>query len=408
MKKTIGLLILFIVVLGINGKSVYAQEAARPDFKVYFTPDTWVAPGDPVQVTAEISNTDPVNVLTGVELNLDFAGSGYFNTPIISTEAGFTCTMRNSGGLAIHMTANCSGGIIPAAKTISISFKDRAPSVVLYSYGINMPVYGKLDPWSISSSDTLLVVNSYKPDLVLSGTQSQSTVIVGQSVTYTLTVKSIGPLPTTASMLTGILPDGNTVSAIVPPMAAGQAIESKTFSFTYTPRGAQASTAKFSVDPDNTIAEQAEYNNEKLFTLTVNNALPDLTVNQSQPKSVAARSTFTQTLLVKNIGSSTAANIILKDTFSGTYQFLGISSFSSDHGFTCTKTTFRRWTIVSLTGYQCSGGVLKPGETATISTTPIAPYYVGTYSNSVKVDPGNLIKEVNEQNNSSITTFTVI
>src|SRR3989338_4104888 len=160
---------LFFLVNYYSSELVLAQPTISiPNMLLTFSED-WVTPGSSIKVTASITNTDPDQTLEGADLYLNFEGGAYFTNPVITTEYGYNCILTNSGGKYVHMTANCTGGVIPPNETAHIAFEDNAPSTVLYSYGTNIPVYAVLKPWEIQSSDGLLVVSSYAPDLLVIG-----------------------------------------------------------------------------------------------------------------------------------------------------------------------------------------------------------------------------------------------
>jgi uncharacterized repeat protein (TIGR01451 family) len=166
------------------------------------------------------------------------------------------------------------------------------------------------------------------------------------------------------------------------------------------------------VDPANAIFEADETNNSATATTTIATGV-DLTIvkDDSPPKSpqgfdpIATSGTQTYVIKVDNIGPQSASNIQVRDTLPAGTVF---RNAQGDHGFTCSHSNG----VV-----DCVGGFL-PGtfeefytdigeQQATITIRIFAQSTVGTMHNEVRVDPLNLIPEINENNNIAFQDTTV-
>ena len=192
----------------------------------------------------------------------------------------------------------------------------------------------------------------------------------------------------------------------------------KTISFVMVaPPGVGPISNTVTIDPSNAIFEADETNNTATEATQVATGV-DLTIkkfdNGLNPITgvanpgfdpVATRGTEIYTILVDNIGPQDVTNIVVRDTLPANTI---LRSASGDHGFTCTQ----NGNVV-----DCIGGSLPGTESefygalgaqhATITIRLFAQSIVGTMHNEVRVDPDNLIPEINEGNNIATQDTTV-
>jgi uncharacterized repeat protein (TIGR01451 family) len=163
------------------------------------------------------------------------------------------------------------------------------------------------------------------------------------------------------------------------------------------------------IDPSNAIFEADETNNMATETTQVATGV-DLTIkkfdNLNNPITgapnpgfdpIATSGTQIYTILVDNIGPQDVTNIVVRDMLPSNTI---LRSAQGDHGFTCTQ----NGNVV-----DCIGGSLPGTESefygglgaqhATITIKLFAQPIVGTMHNEVRVDPDNLIAEIDESNN---------
>lgn len=172
-------------------------------------------------------------------------------------------------------------------------------------------------------------------NLLLEKTASETSVVVGESYTYTLTVTNNGPstatgvsvvdtLPTGISFntgtinrggvttATGITNIGGTVTAAVGDLAVGESVI-VTLSVT-----AGAAAAGASVNTATASANEPEPNpdpdpNTATFTVDVN-AIIDLVLDKQSPATAIAGSQLTYTIVVDNNGPAAATGVSIVDT----------------------------------------------------------------------------------------------
>ncbi len=167
------------------------------------------------------------------------------------------------------------------------------------------------------------------------------------------------------------------------------------------------------VDPDNTVAEGNEFDNDSALETTVRpctslvdctatNAVYELTVDKTQanPANPAARNGIvTYHLTVANWGSQPISDVVVTDRLPAGFRFIDAADTASGEAdaFTCQGPDAQG--VV-----RCTGGVLA-GVTGGIADTRVieinvwAPDVPGSYTNTAFVDPGNAIPEGNEFNN---------
>jgi uncharacterized repeat protein (TIGR01451 family) len=151
------------------------------------------------------------------------------------------------------------------------------------------------------------------------------------------------------------------------------------------------------VDPNNTIPEGDELDNQAFAPMVVKNGgagpFYDLTTleTQTSPANPVARNALvTYDLLVTNQGSDPVIGVAVRDTLPPSFRYIQATGTNQ---FSCTQNAG----IVDCVGGQISGG----NGTAHITIKAFAPDTPGTYTNQVLVDPNNTIPEGDELNNSS-------
>lgn len=183
--------------------------------------------------------------------------------------------------------------------------------------------------------------------------------------------------------------------------AAGATITVKVFA----PDTPGTYTNQVEVDPDHTIGEGNEFNNNAAAQTIVKNggagSFHELSVTKTQtsplPKTNTARNAVvTYSIVVKNTGSDAVNGLVVRDELPSGARY--IQATSSDQ-FLCTATT---------TGIvDCVNGKVLGGGTATITLRMFAPDAPGTFTNQVNVDPDNAIPEGDEFNNRAFEETTV-
>ncbi len=150
------------------------------------------------------------------------------------------------------------------------------------------------------------------------------------------------------------------------------------------------------VDPDNSIPEGNEFDNESSVQTVVQNAgngpFNELSIVKTQvsPANPVARNALvTYSIVVSNTGSDGVINVKVRDFLPAGSSYIEATGTNQ---FLCTE-------LASFV--DCVGGQIAGGGNATITMTVFAPDTPGTYTNQALVDPEDTIPEGDEQNNDS-------
>ena len=140
-------------------------------------------------------------------------------------------------------------------------------------------------------------------------------------------------------------------------------------------------------------------------SLSIVAGLADLTITfAATPSVVSVGTPFEVVLSVSNIGTAVAAPVSVKDSFTR----VSLASFSASNGFTCKSSHFkvRGGAVGAVSGVECDGGSVAPGETATIALQLIADTMPQVWTQQATVNPTGAVKESNYTNNSASSTVT--
>lgn len=293
--------------------------------------------------------------------------------------------------------------------TVSLTELDQATSNAQSLAG-NGSNGGNIDFYAASKAyDTVTIVYNYTPsaDLSITKVASPTSVAVGNSFTYTLTVTNNGPdtanqvvvtdpLPTNATFL-GDSGSGWTfsdvngvVTADLTSPLANQASASFTITESAPTPGTITNTATVSsVTPDPNLGNNTA-------TAIVNVYQPtDLTITKvANPDPVLTNGTLTYTLTVINDGAAAASQVSVTDPLpAGTTYVTG-----SGTGWTFTDN--RNVITANLSG------TLAADTTSTFTIIVTAPSVPGTITNTATV--ATTTPETNYNNNSASVTTQVI
>jgi len=215
------------------------------------------------------------------------------------------------------------------------------------------------------------------PDLTLTSiTVTPSEPTAQEECGVKVLVKNIGNVKA-SGIIVKIEVNGITIQTqTVDDLEAGS---SRTLTFSWTPTAAGDYTLKATVDPENLIKELNENNNVISTTVTVKpKELPDLTVQfQEIPEKFEVNKEYEIKVLVKNIGTAAADTFNVELTVNG----------------------------ARVEKKEIKGLAEGASEVLTFSWTPTA---AGDYTLKATVDPENLIKELNENNNVATVSVSAI
>jgi len=164
-------------------------------------------------------------------------------------------------------------------------------------------------------------------------------------------------------------------------------------------------TNQVEADPEHTIAEGNEFNNNFSIQTTVVNAgdgdFNDLSVSKTaNPSPVKPNQELTYTLTVSNTqGEAPALNVKVRDVLSSLVTFVSAADLGGPGAFNCSESS----NIVT-----CIGGTIPAGGSRTITIKVKAPNLTNvTLINQAMVDPENEIPEGDEENNNFDLTTQV-
>jgi uncharacterized repeat protein (TIGR01451 family) len=160
------------------------------------------------------------------------------------------------------------------------------------------------------------------------------------------------------------------------------------------------------VDPDNTVPEGNEFNNESSIELVVVNGGPgafnDLQIEKTGTGTTTPGGTISYTLQVWNSGTDAAANVAVRDVLPA-----GTTFVSAEDSVPATPGAF---TCAQAGGViDCTGATLNPGvgNARFILIEVTAPNTNLTLTNQAFVDPDNQVPEGDELNNTDTHDTTV-
>lgn len=319
-----------------------------------------VLPGGTLVYTLQVTNAGPNPAFNAVLTDPIPGGTTFVS---LMAPAGWTCTTPAAGtagtvtcsnptfvpGTAdFTLTVAVDAGVVPHSRlnnaaTITSSFTDPTPE--------NNRV-----------EEPTVVAAPEDADLEVTKSATPEPVVLGQDVTYTVTVRNNGPATSDAT-ITDTLPAGMTLVSVtpstgscsgaapitcaIPGMAVG-ATATITIVATAAAPGVQTNTVVVSgsapdPNPDN--------NQDDVPTTVVEPGSSDVAVIKTGPPTVARGGNVTYTIVVSNNGPLPAAGVSLGDT----PPAAGVT-FLANSG-DCT------------TPFPCVLGTLNPGETRRITST---------------------------------------
>jgi uncharacterized repeat protein (TIGR01451 family) len=190
-------------------------------------------------------------------------------------------------------------------------------------------------------------------------------------------------------------------------------------------------TSTVTVDPNNTIPENEESNNDYTTTTDVLTGV-DLTIaKKGTPDPVARNGELTYTITVTNDGTQDASQVVVRDPLPADVEFravrdtvAGPAGEQTTHRFTCSHTGGSKDpTRDRVLGgvVECRDGVIEGTYSGVGADLPIAeavdfavieidvfaPDEPGSYDNEVTVDPYGQIPEIDENDNFATETTAV-
>jgi trimeric autotransporter adhesin len=301
------------------------------------------------------------------------------------TTAASSFSVQLAPGTLAKQTVNITSLAVGSSQNVTFTF--TAPiyttdtAMTLTVIADSADTVDELDE-SNNSRATSITVLAAKPDLDITALSTDKSIYgAGQTVTVTATVKNIGLVSTPSSVLR-LTPGSLTAQDKSIGILAPGASSTVTYTFAAPINTTDTTMTLTAVsDPGNLIAEVDETNNTASKTISIGAGLLDLDILalSTDQATYDAGDTVTVTATVKNIGLVSAPSSIL------------------------------RLTPGSLSVQNKTVNILAPGASSTVTYTFIAPINItdSTMTLTVTADPGNLVAEEDETNNTATNTITI-
>lgn len=345
-----------------------------------------VVEGNNVTYAVTVSNLGPDGAS-----NVTLAAVLPANTTLVSaTPSQGTC----------DAVVNCSLGSIASAGNATVNIIVTANASGSISYPMSVSA-AEGDPVAANNSATATTTVDPPPsaDLSIAVADSPDPVVVGNNVTYAVTVSNLGPDAASNVSLAALLPANTTLVSATPSQGTCDAVVNCSLGTVASAGNATVNiivtadasgSISYPMSVSATEADPVAANNSVTVPTTVD-PLADLSVavaDSSDPVIHSASVTYSVT--VTNAGPDSASNVSLDSTLAATFSVI---SATPSQG-TC-----------DLAG-DCSLGAIASSANATVAVQGIyAPAGVGlqSYTGSVSADEA----DSNSANNSDTETTTV-
>jgi uncharacterized repeat protein (TIGR01451 family) len=371
-----------------------------------------VAPGGTLTYTLTVNNTGTGNA-TGVVVR-DTLPVGVTLMSIMATN-GFAC----APGAVINCTNGTIAGGGSATITIVVTVNNNAPAMITNTATVD-PDGAIVETNEADNTATATTTVTANVDLTITKTDSADPVAPGQVFTYTITASNTGTgnaanvllvdnLPVGVTVLNiDVTSFGNTCATFGNPinqvrctldLTAG---DTDTIIITVRVNSDVANGTTLVntglIDPDNTIRETNEGNNNVNIATTVTTNVELNVTKADDVDPVTSGNVLVYTLTVNNTGTGAATNVLVRDFMPVGVVILNVNTGASLFGCIVNFQS----NVIDCTGNLAAGG------SATITITVQVLAAAGTTLNNVViVDPFNTIAETNEGNNADSETTVV-
>lgn len=362
--------------------SITVSPAADLSITITDAPDPVTANANTVY-TVKVANAGP-DPATGANVAFQME-----NGSIVSMSgAPFFCSGAGPSG-----SCNITSPLAPGNYTITVTA--RAPATAGSMSLTGTASSSTADPVTTNNTAVQQTTVTAQADVQIQKTGPTAAQTAGSNVTFTTSVKNLGPSSATGVVVTDPTPAGatfvsNSGACTTPfPCSLGTltvnqiATITTTYALAPNASGTMSNTASVTTSSTDPVAT----NNSSTATVAIQQRA-DVQVIKTAPEGGAAPgSNVTFTVTVKNNGPSNATNVVVNDPTPA-----GLTFVSNTGG--CT------------TPYPCSLGTLAPNQIVTISSTySVSPNASGTITNTASVSTSTT--DPTTTNNSSSASFTI-
>ncbi|MBU4234741.1 MAG: DUF11 domain-containing protein [Proteobacteria bacterium] len=384
--------------------------------------------GQPAQFTLTATNNGPMSA-ANVQIR-DTLPSGYTSISMISTPAGWNCTIDDISDPPV-ITCSIASVVAGASSVFTISTTPPTTAAIVTHQNSAQIATTTTDP--IGSNDNVTVSYTVNPDIAdlsISKSKSPDPVAQGSDIASTIVVHNNGPRPADPVQVVDVLSGGETYlsysgenwtcahNGINPggtvtcsysfvPLANGTNAATLTIITTATNAGVLTNTACTGGSGGSSTPGYGDTNtgnNCANASVTSTTEQADLVVTKttSDPDIDPAENSFTYTVTIHNNGLDTAEAIDFRDTVP---QYIAAGS-GGRPATSLSATPSQGSCTISNALMQCNLGDLANSATATVNITVTRPMRDGTLTNTASAY-STLTGDPNRTNNVDSVAVTV-
>lgn len=375
------------------------------------TVDAINVPGEADLALALVADPDPVETGQILTYYLDVANNGPSDalgvalSNVLPAGVSLVSAEPGQGSCGGTTTVSCSLGTIPAGGDVLIVIQviPNTAGSLTDTASVTSSVH---DPdTSNNSAAVTSTVTGPEADLALTLTANPHPVLVGQTLTYTLSVSNVGPADATGVTLSDVLPAGVALVSVQPSQGscAGTATlscslgalavgDSASVVIQIVPNQAGTITDTASVSSDLSDPDPTN-NNAAVAVIVYTGQEPrsDLSITkQANAVRVSVGAQFTYVLTVSNAGPDDAAGVVVTDPLPAGLTLISVTSTQGECVGTDTIT--------------CDLGTLANGASAEVTIT-VEAESEGDLVNQASVTSSSA--DMEDSNNSGTATVSV-
>jgi large repetitive protein len=394
-----------------NSQTAATTVSGSADLTINKSGPATATAGTDITYTVTLTNSGP-STATSVSLTDSVPANTTFISESQTTGPAFSCVKPPVGGTG---TITCTIGSFPvgsATFSITVHISPGATGTITNTANVASVTS---DPNPSGNNPTVTTTITTSADLSVVKTATTA-VVAGNNATYHIVLTNSGPSDAMSVTLTDTLPANTTFvsetqttgpafTCINPAVGGTGAVSCSIATLTNGTTATFDIIAKFAAaapaGPSNNTAVVASAtsdptpgNNSSTAATTVSAALADLSITKTAaPGPYGTGQPLTYTIVVTNLGPSTASAVTVTDTLPA-----GTTLQSSTPAGACSGTT-----IVT-----CNAGTLANGASATFTLTITLPSTPGAITNTSVVSASAATVDPVPGNNTATSTITVV